>query len=122
MTDWANVGNFGVAGLIVAGVVYVVVTYINAHKSDTPAPQSPQTRTPMEYKNRSCSDSLQGFLIENTKVTAELLALMRQQHDSDREWVRHNQEAMQGLVIAINNVVTTSKEILDRVKDIDRKG
>ena len=120
MTEWTSITDFGLAGLIIAGLVYVAVTYLKERKIEQ-QPKSGLSPISQDHKARSCSDSLQGFLIENTKVTSELMTMMRQQHDNDREWIRCNQEAMQGLVLAINNVVMTSKEILDRVKELDRR-
>lgn len=122
--EWLSTKDFGLTGLIILGIVYVVVTYIKEAKSkrhlDLGSSPLPATQD-SERRHTSCADSLQGVLIENTRVTSELLLLMRQQSESDREWTRANQEAMQGLVIAINNVINTSREILDRVKDLDRR-
>lgn len=122
--EWLSTKDFGLTGLIIIGIIYVVVTYIKEVRAkrhldlgSSPLPDTPKA----EHRHTSCADSLQGFLIENTRVTAELLQLMRQQNESDREWTRTNQEAMQGLVIAINNVINTSRDILDRVKEIDRR-
>lgn len=122
--EWLSTKDFGLTGLIIIGIIYVVVTYIKEVRAkrhldlgSSPIPATPEA----EHRHTPCANSLQGFLIENTRVTSELLQLMRQQNESDREWTRTNQEAMQGLVIAINNVINTSREILDRVKEIDRR-
>lgn len=116
MGDWISVTEFGLTGLLILAIVYVATTYIKTVKNRPPMKESEHT-----HASTKCQDSLQGVLADNTKVISELVFLFRQQHETDKEWIRSNQEVLNGLVIALNNVIAISKEILDRVKDIDRR-
>lgn len=113
MGDWTSVTDFGVAGLLILGIVYVIITYMKTVKS--------KTSDRDQSRHTTCSDSLQYVLAENTKAIAELVVLFKQQHEMDREWIKSNQSVLNGLVVALNNIISISKEILDRVKEIDRR-
>lgn len=99
--EWINT-DLGIAGLVIIGTVYVAVKYIDK---------------PEKVKNESVSDCL----IDFTKANTELVNVIKTQQEEFRRSNEKQQEAMQGMILAINNLVSLSKETLDRVKDIDRR-
>ena len=99
--EWINT-DLGIAGLVIIGTVYVAVKYIDK---------------PEKAKNESVSDCL----IDFTKANTELVNIIKTQQEEFRRSSEKQQEAMQGMILAINNLVSLSKETLDRVKDIDRR-
>ena len=117
MGDWTQITDFGLTGILILGIIYVIITYLKTMRSS----KAPVDRGDDTRRTHTCSDSLQYVLSENTKVISELVIMFKQQHEVDREWIKSNQVVLNGLVIALNNVIAISKEILDRVKEIDRR-
>jgi hypothetical protein len=99
--DWVNT-DLGIAGLVIIGAVYVATKFIDKQEKS---------------KNENVSDCL----IDFTKANTELVNVIKSQQDEFRRSSEKQQEAMQGMILAINNLVSLSKETLDRVKDIDRR-
>ena len=99
MTEWV-LTDFGVAGLIVGGLVYVIVTYIKCQKTN------------------KGDVTLTHNLADVIKSNTELLTLLKEQSQESKRNNEKQQEAMQGMIIAINNLVALSQETLSRVKEL----
>ena len=114
MPEWIT-AEFGLASLVVGAVVYVATTYIK-----TPKPQE-------EDETSYCSVNMIPYMRETLKSNTELLTLLKQQGEdfrrSNEEFRRSSekqQEAMQGMILAINNLVALSQETLSRVKELNK--
>lgn len=106
MPEWIST-DFGIAGLIICGLVYVIVTYLNKKSDAKCAP------------DRRCSDNFLPQFAESVKTNSELIVVLRNQQEEFRRHNEKQQEALQGLVLAINNLITLQHETLDRVKTLD---
>lgn len=113
MPEW-GISDFGIAGLIVGGVVYVVVTYIKTAKVGV-------NTDDRRVAPHMCANSMIPYITDSIKTNTELVTVIREQQQMFKQNSDKQQEALQGMIIAINNLVSLSKETLERVKDIERK-
>ncbi len=99
--EWVNT-DLGIAGLVIIGTVYVVTKVI-------------------DKQDRVKNENVASCLIDFTKANTELVNVIKAQQEEFKRSNEKQQEALQGMILAINNLVSLSKETLDRVKDIDRR-
>lgn len=108
MPEW--VANLSVLGVAIIGLCYVAIEYIKTN------PKVQETFSPQPQ----CVTSIAPQLHSSTLVMTELLILIREQHGYNKDVAEKQQEALQGLVLAVNSLVMLTNETLSRVKDLER--
>ena len=111
MPEWVNgIKDLTIGVIAVIGLIMVTLQFVQQGKKSTKPNDATST----------CAAHLSPYIADNIKVNTELVTLLREQHEQAKADSEKQQEALQGLVIAINQLVMITSETLSQVKDLKR--
>ena len=110
-----------IGGMAIVAFTLIILSYIKsvgAYRKN----EELQNSMNKDKTFQSCASQLAPYMVNNIKVKTELINDLKEQSSANREASEKQQEAVQGLIIAVNSLVVLTKETLDRVKYIEREG